>query len=213
MGLLLFRISLIFYFVSNPIIAHVEDKKEISILLFGDSLLAGYSLPQDAVLDVKLNQLFEKNGHNIKVYNASTPGDTSAVGANKAEYVAEKFKDVDIVFIAFGGNDILRRMSPSYAKENFEFIIEQFQKRGIKVILCDVKVPINFGLQYGQDYQAIFDDLEDKYDLTMHPFILELVYYDNSLMLSDRTHPNVKGVEHIASEVYKFLLDYIDNNF
>ena len=56
------------------------------VVLFGDSLMAGYGLPNEHHLSVILEQSLKLESYNIKVINASVSGSTSPGGLNRAEW-------------------------------------------------------------------------------------------------------------------------------
>jgi acyl-CoA thioesterase-1 len=60
------------------------------VILFGDSLMAGYGLPKEQHLSVVLQKNLEIEGHNIEIVNGSVSGSTSAGGLNIAEWTLSR---------------------------------------------------------------------------------------------------------------------------
>jgi len=59
---------------------HINASAIEKVVLFGDSLMAGYGLPKEHHLSVVLEDSFKKDGLNIKVINGSVSGSTSQEG-------------------------------------------------------------------------------------------------------------------------------------
>ena len=56
------------------------------IVLFGDSLMAGYGLNKEDHLSTVLESELIKQGYDLKVINASVSGDTTAGGLNRIDW-------------------------------------------------------------------------------------------------------------------------------
>ena len=56
------------------------------IVLFGDSLMAGYGLSDDNSLPVVLEENLEAKGYNIEIVDGSVSGSTSSGGLNRADW-------------------------------------------------------------------------------------------------------------------------------
>ena len=63
-----------------------ETKIKIEkVLLFGDSLMSGYGLPDEQHLSVVLEENLKSEGYNIEIIDGSVSGDTSLDGLNRIE--------------------------------------------------------------------------------------------------------------------------------
>ena len=62
--------------------ANAENK----VVLFGDSLMAGYGLNKEDHLSTVLQKNLNNNGLDVKVVNASVSGDTTAGGLNRINW-------------------------------------------------------------------------------------------------------------------------------
>src|SRR4029078_602128 len=56
------------------------EEQEMVIVAVGDSLTAGYGLPQSESFPAKLEAALKAQGHKIRVVNAGVSGDTASVG-------------------------------------------------------------------------------------------------------------------------------------
>ena len=59
---------------------HINASAIEKIVLFGDSLMAGYGLPKEHHLSIVLENNLKQAGLNIKVINGSVSGSTSSGG-------------------------------------------------------------------------------------------------------------------------------------
>src|SRR5207342_2231606 len=92
------------------------------VLVYGDSLSAGYGLPQGkGWVDLLAGRLrAEKFDH--RVVNASVSGETTVGGANRIEAVLARHRPA-IVVVELGGNDGLRGLSLAATRQNLEKIV------------------------------------------------------------------------------------------
>mgnify|MGYP003324948923 CR=1 FL=1 len=68
------------------------------IVLFGDSLMAGYGLSDDNSLPVILEENLEAKGYNIEIIDGSVSGSTSSGGLNRADWTFSE-PDIDLSLI------------------------------------------------------------------------------------------------------------------
>ena len=176
------------------------------VVLFGDSLMAGYGLSNEHHLSTVLQESLKLKGHNIEVINGSVSGSTSSGGLNRAEWTLSE-PDIDLVVISLGGNDMLRGINPRETKSNLEKIIKIAQIKNIKVILAGMIAPSSYGVKYKNDFDKIFPDLSKKYELEFIPFLLKGVAMKAEFNLSDGMHPNKKGTIIISRTLEEAILN------
>lgn len=187
--------------------SNVYAKDSTKILIFGDSIVAGYGLPQGQDFPTVLEKLLIEKKHNVKVVNAGISGDTTTGGRNRLDWTLEQNKP-DVVIVALGGNDMLRGLDPKVTKENVEDILKKLKEAKIKTVLSGVNAPLNFGFAYSNEFNKIYPDLADKYDVPIYPFLLKDIYGNAKYMQADGIHPNAAGAIDIASK----LADYIEDD-
>lgn len=175
------------------------------ILIFGDSLTAGYRLKANEALPVQLQNKLKAHGLDVEVINGGVSGDTTASGANRIVWTLDKHKP-DVVLVALGSNDMLRAIEPDIVRTNLDSILATLQQRQIKTILMEVKVPVNQDPAYAAKFNAIFPELAQKYNIATYPFFLEAIFGHPDYMLNDGAHPNAKGVDYIASHLADYFL-------
>ena len=176
-----------------------------NVILFGDSLMAGYGLPQEKHLSIVLQNKLVNNGSNIKIINGSVSGSTSAGGLNRVEWSLSE-PNIDLMILGLGANDMLRGISPTETKKNLEKIIQIIQKKKIKIILAGMLAPTSYGTNYKKEFDQIYPELSKKYNLYLIPFLLEGVALNPELNQSDGIHPNEKGTIVISETIKKSIL-------
>jgi acyl-CoA thioesterase-1 len=176
------------------------------VILFGDSLMAGYGLPKEQHLSVVLQKNLEFDGHKIEIINGSVSGSTSAGGLNIAEWTLSE-NNIDLMILCLGANDMLRGINPKETKNNLEEIIEIAKNKNIKVIIAGMIAPTSYGFAYKKSFDKIFSDLSKKHKLQLIPFLLEGVAQNPKFNLSDGMHPNDRGTIIIGNTLKKAILE------
>ena len=179
-----------------------------NVILFGDSLMAGYGLPQEKHLSIVLQNKLVNNGYNIKIINGSVSGSTSAGGLNRVEWSLSE-PNIDLMILGLGANDMLRGISPTETEKNLEKIIQILKQKNIDVILAGMIAPTTHGFNYKKKFDNIYPSLAKKYDLDLIPFLLEGVVLKPELNQDDGMHPNAKGTRIISDTLEKGIITFI----
>ena len=115
-----------------------------TILVVGDSISAGYGLPQDAGWTTLLQQRLAAEHYPHRVVNASVSGDTTASGRERlAPLLAQQRPAITV--IELGGNDGLRGGSLEAMRGNLDAMVAAAQKAGSRVLLVGMQLPPNYG--------------------------------------------------------------------
>ncbi len=175
------------------------------IVLFGDSLMAGYGLNNEHHLSTVLQEKLISEGYKIKVVNGSVSGSTSSGGVNRVEWTLSE-SNISLVILGLGANDMLRGIQPKETKNNLEKIIKAAHAKNIKVILAGMIAPTSYGLEYKNNFDQIYLNLSKQYNLPLIPFLLEGVALKPKLNLSDGMHPNEKGTIIISKTLQEIIL-------
>lgn len=162
-----------------------------TIVFLGDSLTEGYGINQTEAYPAVLDALLKSKNIPAKIINAGVSGSTSASGESRMRWQLKS--KPNILFLALGANDGLRGLPAAEMKKNLEKVILMSQAQKVRVILAGMKIPMNYGDTYRQQYEAVFKDLAKKYSLTFVPFLLEGVATVKQLNIADGIHPNEKG--------------------
>ncbi len=175
------------------------------IVAFGDSLTAGYGLPEPGLQSYPalLQRRLDESGYSYRVVNAGVSGDTSAGGVRRIDWALKG--DVRFLILELGGNDSLRGQPPTGIKKNLAQIIEAAQKRNVKVILAGMEALPNLGAEYTQAFRQLFRDLASEHRLKLIPFFLAGVGGIADLNQADGIHPNIRGTEIVLDNVWRAL--------
>ena len=164
----------------------------ISLVGFGDSLMAGYQLPPQDAFPARLEKALKEKGLDVTIANAGVSGDTSSGGLARIDWsVPDGTKGV---ILELGANDALRGIPPEETRKNIEAMITRLKDRGIPVLLAGMMAPPNMGADYAARFNPIFPELAEKYGLELYPFFLDGVVTEAKLKLEDGMHPNGDGV-------------------
>lgn len=173
---------------------------EHTILAFGDSLFAGYGVCPDQGYPEQLQLALQRDGIDAQVIDAGVSGDTSAAARQRAAFVLDSLETPpDLAIVEFGGNDLLRGISPAETRENLAAILAEFQERGIPVLMMGMRAPPNLGAAYVREFDAIYPDLARQYGARLVPFFLEPVYDKPALIQNDRIHPTGEGIASLVA--------------
>ena len=196
--------SLFFLFFLSTISFNDFATNQIKIMLFGDSLMAGYGLPQNENLSSVLPSKFNLAESQLQIINASVSGNTSNNGLARLDWSLED--KPNIVILCLGANDMLRGIDPKLTKQNLNQIIEKMIQNGSKVILAGMRSPESMGKIYQQKFDLIYQELAEEHDVIFMPFLLEGVALEKDYLQSDYKHPNSLGVNIMASNLYPYIL-------
>jgi acyl-CoA thioesterase-1 len=197
--------KLIFYIWCLASIIQVSAEAKTKVMLFGDSLMAGYGLTQNHHLDKVLQKKFE--GQNITFINASVSGDTTKGGLDRLDWsLGDK---PDLIFLCLGANDMLRGINPKVTRDNLDMMIQKIKSKNIKIILAGMMAQESYGVNYAKQFNSIYPDLSKKYKIKLYPFLLDGVALNPELNLDDGKHPNTKGVQVIAKNIFPIIQDEI----
>ena len=184
--------------------------KTTKIIIFGDSLIAGYGL---VVEDNFVNQLklktIEKKINNLTLFNSGVSGETSTGLSNRYKWVLED--NYDGVIILIGANDALRGIDPSLTSQNIEKILSYLKEKQIPTMLIGMKAPNNLGEIYVNEFNAIYPKLSKKYNTAYYPFFLKDVALKPSLNQRDMIHPNKKGMKIIVNNFFPYFLEFYES--
>jgi len=78
----------------------------------------------------------------------------------------------------------------SRVRANLELLITKSRATGAKVILVAIRVPTNYGKQYGDAFQQLYPDLAKSHGIPLVSFLADEVALREDLFLEDGIHPN-----------------------
>ena len=198
----------IIYFFVVLLTTSITQAQEFKIILFGDSLMAGYGLEETYHLDRLLQQDLAALNISNQVVNASVSGDTSNGGLNRLAWSLQD--NYDLFILGLGANDMLRGLSPETTKANLELIIQLVQEKEIPILLTGMVAPSAYGKEYQNQFNSLYPDLAEQYKIAFYPFLLEGVALKPELNQSDGKHPNQEGIQLISQKLAKIIKKIIN---
>ncbi|GAB3821273.1 arylesterase [Pontibacter rugosus] len=181
-----------------------------NILIFGDSLTAGYGLPASQAYPNLIQERLQQEGFKeYKVIGAGLSGDTTSGGIYRIERWLQE--PVTIFILALGANDGLRGIPARETSHNLQAIIDKVRNRypEVKVILSGMEIPDIVPGRYAAEFRKLFRELALKNNVHFIPFLLEGVVGNRHLNLPDGVHPNAEGQKVLAQHTWVVLKELL----
>lgn len=189
----------------EPVTAQLPSGAQTPVVLvFGDSLSSGHGVPNAQTWVALLQLRLQKLGYPYRVINASVSGDTTASGLARLTSALQRHNP-SIVILELGGNDGLRALSLAALRSNLAAIIETTRQRNAKILLAGMRMPPNYGIAYATEFERIYTELADQYQLTLMPFFLEGVATVPNMMQDDGIHPTVDAQPVLLENVWQYV--------
>ncbi len=175
-----------------------------TIVIYGDSLSAGYGIDiKQGWVSLLQNRLLE-TGYNYQVVNTSISGETTVGGRHRINDTLQKHRP-EIIVIELGGNDGLRGMNLVQMKDNLATIILASIDYQAKVLLMSIEIPPNYGPRYNQQFRQTYTTLAKEYTVNLVPFLLKSVATNPAYMQADGIHPKANAQGMILDNIWPFL--------
>lgn len=204
----IFDMKKLFFYIFlllNPIIGKAQIP---TILIFGDSLSAGYGIDIDQAWPTLLETRLASKNLNYQVVNASISGETTEGGLTRIDSALNKYSP-KLIILELGGNDGLRGFPPQRIKDNLSKIIKTSIVKDSSVLLLGIKIPPNYGSRYTRDFEKIYQDLALENNIQLIDFFMENVALNNKLMQDDGIHPNEMAQPILLNNIWDTLLPLI----
>ncbi len=180
-----------------------------TILIFGDSLSAGYGIDVDqswaALLQTRLND----QGYEHRVVNASISGDTTEGGAARIDHAIATFAP-SVIILELGANDGLRGFPPARIRGNLEKIITAGKDSGAAVVLLGIRIPSNYGPRYSRLFEDVYRDIAETHAIPWIDFFMEGVALNKELMQNDGIHPNAAAQALLLDNAWPMIRDALE---
>ena len=167
----------------------------IQIVVLGDSLSAGYLLPQQAAFPAVLEKALRASGIDVDSANAGVSGDTARGGLERLDWAVPE--GTEAVILELGANDMLRGLDPARTQDSLDQIITRLKARNVRVFLAGMLAAPSLALAA-------------KHGLPRYPFFLEGVTGNRALVLEDGLHPNRAGVEQMVRSILPMIRTFLD---
>tara|TARA_B100001250_G_scaffold48802_1_gene38219 strand:+ start:665 stop:1279 length:615 start_codon:yes stop_codon:yes gene_type:complete len=189
-------------------ISNQADIKTESLLIYGDSISAGYGMSEEKQWSVLLQEKINNENLEIKIFNSSVSGETTSGGLARINQTIESIKP-DYLLLELGGNDALRGYPPKQIASNLEEIIKIADSANVKVLLMQIKIPPNYGSRYQKAFESIYATIASETNAILIPFMLDEVALNKDLMLPDGIHPKASAQPLIADYIYLQLKPFL----
>jgi len=177
-----------------------------TVVIFGDSLSAGYGIDVDQSWAALLQTRLETEGYEHRVVNASISGETSEGGKTRVADAIRKFSP-ELLILELGGNDGLRGFPPAIMKENLQAIIDTAVAGGAGVAILGIRIPTNYGTRYTAAFEDVFRQLAEENRLPWIDFFMDGVALDDELMQDDGIHPNARAQPILLDNAWPVILE------
>ncbi len=175
-----------------------------TVLVFGDSLSAGYGIDVDQSWPALLQSRLESQGYEHRVINASISGETTEGGVTRIARALENFSP-ELVILELGGNDGLRGFPPDRMKANLQTIIETTKASGAAVIMLGIRIPTNYGPRYTGAFENVYRELADQLSVLWIEFFMEGIALNEELMQDDGIHPNASAQSILLDNAWPII--------
>jgi acyl-CoA thioesterase-1 len=186
------------------------SESPVRVLFFGDSLTAGYGLDPAFAYPALVQAKMDQAGVSAEVVVGAVSGDTSAGGLRRIDWMLRR--PVDVFVLALGANDGLRGIDPAVTAQNLQGILDRVLAKNpeAKLVVAGMRLPPSMGLSHVEAFEALYPRLAGENDAALIPDLLKGVGGVPALNLPDRIHPNIKGHEKLADNVWAVLRDLVD---
>jgi acyl-CoA thioesterase I len=183
------------------------DGKPVQIVALGDSLTAGYGLPNGDAFPTKLQAALKAKGIDAAVANAGVSGDTASAGLERIDWSVPD--GTGAVIVELGANDALRGLDPAVTRKALDAILTRLASRRLPVLFAGMKAPPNMGADYASAFDAIYPALAVKHPVIFYPFFLDGVAADAKLNQGDGMHPTAAGVDVIVARILPSVVELV----
>ena len=174
-----------------------------TLLVFGDSLSAGYGIRQDAAWPSLLGQRLAARGFDYNVVNASISGETTSGGRSRIDAALARHKPT-LLIIALGSNDGLRGLPVKTMRDNLDAMIASAHKQKVRILLLPQRLPPNFG-PYADEFAAVFPAIAKAHKITLGDYLLTEIATDLRYFQADQLHPTAEAQPILLDTVWRRL--------
>jgi acyl-CoA thioesterase I len=176
-----------------------------TVLIVGTSLTAGLGLDPEEAYPALLQKKADSLGLHVDVVNAGLSGETSAGAVRRIDWLLRG--PADVVVIESGANDGLRGLNVDSTRANLRTIIGKVKaaRPAARILLVQMEAPPNLGAKYTDAFRAMYQDVAKESGVAVMPFLLQGVAGVTGLNQQDGIHPNERGEQIVANNVWAAL--------
>lgn len=185
-------------------VAAIAAPAAATILVFGDSLSAGYGIARQDAWPSLLETRLKDSGYSYAVVNASISGETTAGGRSRLPEAIKQHQP-KVVIIELGANDGLRGLPVASMRDNLQSMVKLSQQAGARVMLVGMRIPPNYGRDYTEKFAATFTELSKEHKTALVPFLFEGFAGKVDAFQPDRLHPTAATQPLMLDTIWKQL--------
>ena len=176
-----------------------------TVLMVGTSLTAGLGLDPEEAYPALLQRKADSVGLHVEIVNAGLSGETSAGALRRMDWLLRG--PADVVVIESGANDGLRGLDVDSTRANLRAIVAKVKaaRPAARILLAQMEAPPNLGVKYTAAFSAMYQDVAKDAGVGLIPFLLRGVAGVTSLNQPDGIHPNERGEQIVANNVWATL--------
>ena len=176
-----------------------------TVLIVGTSLTAGLGLDPEDAYPALLQRKADSLGLHVEIVNAGLSGETSAGALRRMDWLLRG--PADVVMIETGANDGLRGLDVDSTRANLRAIVGKVKaaRPAARILLAQMEAPPNLGAKYTAAFNAMYQDVAKEASVELIPFLLQGVAGITSLNQPDGIHPNERGEQIVANNVWQAL--------
>ena len=174
-----------------------------TILVFGDSLSAGYGIRAELAWPSLLESRLRDKRLDYNVVNASISGETTSGGRTRLPAALARHAPA-VVVIALGSNDGLRGLPVATIRDNLLAMIDAAQAKKASVLLVGARLPPNYGA-YARQFDALFGEVARSRKTAGADFLLAGIADRAEMFQADNMHPTAEAQPLLLETVWKGL--------
>lgn len=194
--------------------APVRAAEPPEIAVLGDSLTAGYGLPETEGLVPTLERWLADRGRPARLLNLGLSGDTTYGGRVRARWVLPA--SADAVIVELGANDMLVGFDPDGIAANLDDIVQSAKGAADRpVLILGIHALPHRSRPYRQRFDAIWTPLALRNEVLLVPDLIaplrRIPAPDRKPYLQrDGLHPSQRGVDLIVEAIGPQVIALID---
>ena len=188
-----------------PVASRQSPVARKTVLIVGTSLTAGLGLDPEEAYPALLQRKADSLGLHVEIVNAGLSGETSAGALRRMDWLLRG--PADVVVIETGANDGLRGLDVDSTRANLRAIVGKVKaaRPAARILLAQMEAPPNLGAKYTSAFHAMYQDVAKETSVEVMPFLLQGVAGNSGLNQPDGMHPNEKGEQIVANNVWAAL--------
>ncbi|WP_269539373.1 arylesterase [Cerasicoccus fimbriatus] len=189
------------------------NAKPAVVMFYGDSLTASYGLAPEQGYPALIQEKIETEGlqNEYTALASAVSGETSAGGLSRINWALAGLdrgkQELAVFVLALGANDGLRGLPTDAMAKNLQAIIDRVKEKHpeAQIVVAQMFMPPNLGEAYRESFAETYQNVAKANDAVMIPFLLKDVAGDPKLNLPDGIHPNAKGQQIMADNLWPIL--------